>query len=182
MVLVPAALFRDHFGLGRGQRQESFLIKCSGGGVGMAVKSSKPQRIGGKKLVSFVQVRGHRSRHGVPSLHRRPLGAKADVARECYTRPAMSTTTIRLSPELKTRVAEAAKRAGTTPHGFMLAAIAEKADAEQRRADFEAVAQSRYEGILASEKTIPWDEMRGYLQARVAGKKLRRPAARRLSR
>lgn len=94
----------------------------------------------------------------------------------------MSTTTIRLSPGLKTRVAEAAKRAGTTPHGFMLAAIAEKADAEQNRADFEAVAQSRYEGILASEKTIPWDEMRGYLQARAAGKKLPRPAARRLSR
>jgi predicted transcriptional regulator len=94
----------------------------------------------------------------------------------------MSTTTIRLSPELKTRIAEAAKRAGTTPHGFMLTAIAEKADAEQKRADFEAVAQSRYEGILASEKTVPWDEMRGYLQARVAGKKVRRPAARRLSR
>lgn len=94
----------------------------------------------------------------------------------------MSTTTIRLSPELKTRVAEAAKRAGTTPHGFILTAIAEKADAEQKRADFEAVAQSRYDGILASEKTIPWDEMRGYLQARVAGKKAVRPAARRLSR
>ena len=94
----------------------------------------------------------------------------------------MSTTTIRLSPELKTRIAEAAKRAGTTPHGFMLTAIAEKADAEQKRADFEAVAQSRYEGILASEKTVPWDEMRGYLQARVAGRKVRRPAARLLSR
>lgn len=94
----------------------------------------------------------------------------------------MSTTTIRLSPGLKSRVAEAAKRAGTTPHGFMLTAIAEKTDAEQKRADFEAVAESRYEGILASEKTIPWDEMRGYLQARVAGKKARKPAARLLAR
>lgn len=94
----------------------------------------------------------------------------------------MSTTTIRLPPELKTRVAQAAKRAGTTPHGFMLTAIAEKADAEQRRADFEAVAESRYEGILASEKTIPWDEMRVYLRTRAAGKQVRRPAARRLAR
>lgn len=94
----------------------------------------------------------------------------------------MSTTTIRLPPELKARVAEAARRSGTTPHGFILAAIAEKTDADRRRAEFEAVAQSRYEGIVASEKTIPWDEMRRYLQARVTGKKARRPAARVLSR
>ncbi len=93
----------------------------------------------------------------------------------------MSTTTIRLPPLLKIRVAEAARRSGATPHGFILSAIAEKADADQRRADFEAIAQSRYEGIVASEKTIPWDEMRGYLQARVAGEKARRPVARLLS-
>ena len=94
----------------------------------------------------------------------------------------MSTTTIRLPPELKVRVAEAARRSGTTPHGFILSAIAEKADADQRRAEFEAMAHSRYEGIVASEKTIPWDEMRRYLQARVAGKKAQRPVARLLSR
>jgi predicted transcriptional regulator len=94
----------------------------------------------------------------------------------------MSTTTIRLSPELKVRVAEAARRSGTTPHSFILAAIAEKTDADQQRAKFEAIAQSRYDGIVASEKTIPWDEMRRYLQARVAGKKkVRKPAARLLS-
>jgi len=64
----------------------------------------------------------------------------------------------------------------------MLSAIAEKADAEEKRADFEAVAQARYEGILASEKTIPWDEMRDYLRARAAGRKVLRPAGRRLGR
>lgn len=95
---------------------------------------------------------------------------------------AMSTTTIRLSPELKVRVAEAARRSGTTPHGFILAAIAEKTDADRQHAEFEAIAQSRYDGIVASEKTIPWDEMRRYLQARVARKKVRKPAARQLSR
>jgi len=40
----------------------------------------------------------------------------------------MSTTTIRLPAELKTRVAEVAKQAGTTSHQFILEAIAEKID------------------------------------------------------
>jgi predicted transcriptional regulator len=48
----------------------------------------------------------------------------------------MSTTTIRLPEDLKARVTAAAKRAGTTSHNFILEAIAEKADQEERRGDF----------------------------------------------
>lgn len=93
----------------------------------------------------------------------------------------MSTTTIRLPDELKTRVAAAAKRGGTTPHNFILEAIAEKADLAERRADFDAVAEQRYAGIVASGKTIAWDDMRGYLEKRMAGKPAKRPAARKLA-
>lgn len=93
----------------------------------------------------------------------------------------MSTTTIRLPDELKARVAEAAKRAGTTSHNFILEAIAEKADLAERRADFDAVAEQRYARIVESGKTIPWGEMRSYLEARIAGKPARRPAARKLA-
>jgi predicted transcriptional regulator len=94
----------------------------------------------------------------------------------------MSTTTIRLPEELKARVAAAAQRAGTTAHGFILAAIAEKADEEERRADFHAVAEQRYENIVASGKTISWDRMRTYLESRVAGNKPPQPKARKLAR
>lgn len=94
----------------------------------------------------------------------------------------MSTTTIRLTVELKTRVAQAARRSGTTPHGFILAAIAEKTDVDQRRAEFEQMAEARYEGIVASDRTIPWAEMRRYMQARAAGKRAKKPVARKLSR
>ena len=94
----------------------------------------------------------------------------------------MSTTTIRLPDELKARVAAAAKRAGTTAHGFILEAIAEKAEQAERRADFDAVAEARYAGIVATGKTIPWQEMRGYLEARMAGKATKRPVARKLAR
>lgn len=94
----------------------------------------------------------------------------------------MSTTTIRLPEALKARIAAAAKRAGTTPHSFILEAIAEKAEQEERRADFNQVAEERYARIVATGKTIPWSEMRSYLEDRAAGGKARRPAARKLAR
>ena len=94
----------------------------------------------------------------------------------------MSTTTIRLPEDLKARIAAAAKRAGTTPHSFILEAIAEKAEQEERRADFNRVAEERYARIVATGKTIPWNEMRGYLEDRLAGKTAKRPAARKLAR
>jgi len=95
---------------------------------------------------------------------------------------AMSTTTIRLPEDLKARVAAAAERAGTTSHSFILDAIAEKADQEERRGDFNEVAEKRYAQIIASGKTIPWAEMRGYLEDRLAGKAAKRPVARKLAR
>ncbi len=94
----------------------------------------------------------------------------------------MSTTTIRLPDELKARIAEAAKRAGTTSHNYILEAIAEKVDRAERHADFDAVAEERYARIVESGKTIPWDDMRGYLEDRIAGNAVRRLAARKLAR
>lgn len=94
----------------------------------------------------------------------------------------MSTTTIRLPEDLKARVAAAAKRAGTSTHGFILEAIAEKAEQEDLRADFDALAEDRYAHIASSGETIPWQEMRGYLEERLAGKEVKRPVARKLAR
>jgi len=94
----------------------------------------------------------------------------------------MSTTTIRLSEELKARVARAARRAGTTSHNFILEAIAEKADQAERRADFHDEAERRYAAIAASGKTIAWSEMRRYLEDRIAGRVAARPASRKLAR
>jgi len=94
----------------------------------------------------------------------------------------MSTTTIRLPKDLKARIAAAAERAGKTAHSFILEAISEKADQEERRGDFNAVAEQRYAKIIASGKTIPWHEMRSYLEDRVAGKTVTRPVARKPAR
>jgi predicted transcriptional regulator len=94
----------------------------------------------------------------------------------------MATTTIRISNDLKARVAAIAERAGKTSHGFILEAIAEKAEQEEQRSEFDDVAERRFADIVASGKTIPWGEMRSYLEDRLAGKATRRPAAKKLAR
>jgi predicted transcriptional regulator len=94
----------------------------------------------------------------------------------------MSTTTIRLPSDLKARVAAAAKKTGKSTHSFILEAIAEKTYDAERANEFHALSDQRFAAIAASGKTIPWSEMRAYLEARVAGKKPRRPAARKTAR
>jgi len=83
--------------------------------------------------------------------------------------PDMPTTSIRLSDELKQRIAHAAERTGKTPHALMLEAIREHVAAEELRADFHAVAEQRYARILETGETIHWSEVRDYLKRRLAG-------------
>ena len=89
----------------------------------------------------------------------------------------MSTTTIRLSPELKERIAKAAERAGKTTHSFILDAISEKTERDESVAAFDAEADARFARIVESGETIPWSEMRQYLEDRISGKHVRRPVA-----
>ena len=86
----------------------------------------------------------------------------------------MSTTTIRLPEELRTRVAELAKRAGLTPHGYILEAITEKTQQETLNADFNAAADSRLARIAAGGKTLPWPAVRAMLEKRTAATSAKR--------
>jgi len=94
----------------------------------------------------------------------------------------MSTTTIRLPEHLKARVTVAAKRAGTTSHNFILEAISEKTEQAERRSGFNELADKRYARIVASGKTISWNDMRKHLEDRLAGKAAAPPVAKKLSR
>lgn len=91
-----------------------------------------------------------------------------------------TTTTIRLPEELKARIASAAERAGKTTHSFILEAIVEKAELEEQRADFDAEANARFAEIVKSGKTIPWSEVRHYLEERLIGNQVPRPAAKKI--
>ena len=92
----------------------------------------------------------------------------------------MPTTTIRLPDGLKDRIAQAAQRQGTSTHAFMLATLADRVDEDERRQDFVDTAERRYQAIIASGMTVPWDEMRSYLENRAAGRATSRPIARKL--
>jgi predicted transcriptional regulator len=89
-----------------------------------------------------------------------------------------TTTTIRLPPALKLRVAAAAAKAGATTHAFILEAIAEKTERAALRDEFDAEADRRAAEIDAGGATISWEAVRGYVEGRLAGKKPRRPVAR----
>jgi predicted transcriptional regulator len=93
-----------------------------------------------------------------------------------------NTTTIRLPAELKARVIAAAGRAGVTSHSLILEAIAQKIEQDELRVEFEKTADDRYAAIVSSGKTIPWSEMRSYLERRIAGKSATRPKAKKLGR
>jgi predicted DNA-binding protein len=81
----------------------------------------------------------------------------------------MSTTTLRLPQELRERVAKLAEESGTTAHGFMLEAIAERVANEELRHEFLAVGKDRLANMLTSGLGLEWAEMRDYLGERAAG-------------
>ena len=94
----------------------------------------------------------------------------------------MSTTTIRIDDDLKARVAAAAQRSGKTTHGFILDAIAQTVEQAELKDAFHRVADERWKKVLATGKTVPWDELRTYLAARARGESPRKPRARKLAR
>ena len=94
----------------------------------------------------------------------------------------MSTTTIRIERSLRTRVRSAARHAGTSPHNFMIDAIEEKTRETEERQEFRDEATQRLTAIAASGRTVPWKEMRNYLQKRVSGAAATAPKGRKLTR
>jgi predicted transcriptional regulator len=88
----------------------------------------------------------------------------------------MPTTTIRLEAELKARIVAAAARAGTTPHAFILDTLARGIERAEREAAFQHVADTRWAEVVATGRTVAWEDARAWLQARARGEQVRRPA------
>ena len=78
----------------------------------------------------------------------------------------MPTTTIRIDETLKSRLAAAAQNAGTSPHAFILDAIAQSVEQAEQDAALQHLAETRWATIAATGSTIPWDETRTWLEAR----------------
>ena len=93
----------------------------------------------------------------------------------------MSTTTIRIEDELKARVSAAAERSGKTAHAFILDAIAQTVEDAERDDDFHRLADGRWAKLLATGKTVGWDDAKAYLEARARGERVQKPPARKLA-
>ena len=94
----------------------------------------------------------------------------------------MSTTTIRIEDALKTRVTEAAQRAGKTAHAFILDAIAQTVEQVEVDNAFNAIADQRWANIQSTGKTVAWDDAKTYLVARARGEPARKPSPTRTAR
>jgi len=94
----------------------------------------------------------------------------------------MSTTTIRIEEELKARVSAAAERAGKTTHAFILEAIAQTVEQSEVDDEFQQLAEGRWTTVLATGKTVAWDDAKAWLQARAQGERVRKPVARKSGR
>ena len=88
------------------------------------------------------------------------------------------TTTIRIEDELKARVATAATRAAKTAHAFILDAIAQTVEQAELDETFHRAADERWANVLATGKTVPWDDAKAWLEARSRGEHPRKPVAR----
>ena len=115
------------------------------------------------------------------------IGAGRHVAHKCYIVWAirsrtMSTTTIRIDEELKSRVAVAAQRAGKTAHAFIVDAIAQTVEQAELDEAFDQIADERWAALLANGKSVAWSDAKAWLDARARGERPRRPAARLLKR
>lgn len=92
----------------------------------------------------------------------------------------MSTTTIRMPDDLKTRIHNVAQAQGLSAHALILEAIAEKANSGERQVAFLGSAKSRMSQIADSGEVINWTDMRTYLKSRVNDQSLARPTPRKL--
>ena len=87
-------------------------------------------------------------------------------------------TSLKLPPQLKTRVASAAKEAGKSPHAFMVEAIERQVDQAERRRRLIEEALAAEQETLETGLAYNADEVHAAMAARARGAKAPRLKAR----
>ncbi|WP_035384436.1 hypothetical protein [Ferriphaselus sp. R-1] len=91
-----------------------------------------------------------------------------------------TTTTLKLSDELKARISVAAEAANQSPHAFMVEALAAQTALAERRQAFVA------DALLAEQEVAEYglvhdaDEVFSYLQSKLSGADATRPVPKKL--
>ena len=83
----------------------------------------------------------------------------------------VTTTSLKLTEEIKLRAANAAKELGMTPHAFMVEAIKQASINAEIRRNFIQQASIAREGVMKNGKVHESDKVFEAMKARIAGKK-----------
>lgn len=89
----------------------------------------------------------------------------------------MPATSIKISPGLRKRVASAARKAGTTPHAFMVQAVERQTELAEQHQSFVADALEAEKDLLKRGVGYRSDEVHAYFRARLGNKKAPRLVA-----
>lgn len=88
---------------------------------------------------------------------------------------AVAATSLKLPKTLKARITRLAKRAGESPHAFMMRLLEEQVQAAERFEQFVADARHADEHMQASGLGYVATDVHDYLEARIAGRSMARP-------
>ena len=78
---------------------------------------------------------------------------------------------LKLSPELKARVAAVSRKSGISPHAFMIDAIAQQADRAEKRQRFVAEALAAEKELMDTGEGFSANEVHAALEQRAKGAK-----------
>jgi predicted transcriptional regulator len=90
----------------------------------------------------------------------------------------MAATSLKIPEELKRRIERLAGAANKTPHAFMIDVLSQEANRAELRERFAEDAAISEKEAMESGKAVPVAAAFDYLEARAAGKSVRRPRAR----
>ena len=90
-----------------------------------------------------------------------------------------TTTSIKLPPELKERVAELARKTGRTPHSLIVEAVERHTFYEERMQEFIEEALAAADEIDATGEVYTLEEVSAWMEKRLRGEKAPRPKPRR---
>lgn len=93
----------------------------------------------------------------------------------------MPTVSVKLADAVKARIDDAANNRGVTAHAFMVEAIEQSVRQDEWHRSFIDDALKARAAMVRSGKVYDGDEVARYLRARLSGKSIARPAARKLS-
>lgn len=89
----------------------------------------------------------------------------------------MPVTTLKLPLQLKARIGPLARRAGKSPHAWMLDALRKETELSEAREEFVDEARAAAEGIDHGAPVYSMEDVHAFIRERSKGDRVRRPRA-----